>query len=124
MYIEETKGSLAATVARQLAFERPYRQLVDEGRDQRVGQPVRAFSESDYGAVVYAKGPLFFDALRKSMGDRAFHTFLRAYLEAYRYRIATPEALLSTAERACGCDVRPIYEEWILGARTVKSPEK
>ncbi len=121
MYVEKTKGPLAAAAVRQVAFERPYRQLVDEGRDQMVGQPVRAFSESDYGAVVYAKGPLFFDALRKAMGDRTFHAFLRAYFEAYRYRIATPEGLLATAEEACGCDVRSMYEEWILRASTTIS---
>ncbi|MDW8097905.1 MAG: M1 family metallopeptidase [Anaerolineae bacterium] len=120
MYVEKTKGPLAAMAARQIAFERPYRQLVDEGRDQPVGQPVRAFSEGDYGAVVYAKGPLFFDALRRAMGDQAFRAFLRAYFEAYRYRIATPEALLATAGEVCRCDVRPIYEEWILGIRTTR----
>lgn len=120
MYVEKTKGPLAAMAARQLAFERPYRQLVEEGRDQPVGQPVRAFSEGDYGAVIYAKGPLFFDALRKTMGDQAFHAFLRAYFKAYRYRIATPEALLATAGEVCHCDVRPVYEEWILNAHTTK----
>jgi aminopeptidase N len=115
MYVEATYGQAAATLARQLVFERPYRQLVEEGRDQPVGQPVRAFSEGDYGAVVYSKGPLFFQSLRDQMGDAAFLAFLQAYFKAYRYRVATPERLLTTAEEACRCNLQPVYERWILG---------
>jgi len=116
MYMEAKYGRIAAAAAREAAFERPYRQLIKEGRDQPVGQPVSAFSEADYGPIVYAKGPLFFHEMRRAMGDDAFRAFLRVYLSRYRYRIATPEGLLAVAQETCHCDLTPIYAKWILGA--------
>jgi len=115
MYVEATYGQAAAAAVRWIVFEQPYRRLVEEGRDQPVGQSVRAFNGDDYGLVVYAKGPLFFQALRDKMGDATFLAFLQAYFKAYRYRIATPEALLTVAEKTCRCNVQPVYEYWIRG---------
>lgn len=115
MYIEHTKGKAAAQAARATAFEEPYRRLQEAGRDQAVGQPVRAFRQEEYGPVVYSKGPLFFDAVRAQIGEKQWQAFLRNYLATYRYGIATPQGLLATAEAACRCDLRPLYRRWITG---------
>ncbi len=117
MYLEKAMGEVGAEAARQVAFENPYRQLKAAGRDQAVGQPVRAFSQDDYGSVVYSKGPLFFHALRQKMGDEKWLTFLQTYLQAHRYRIATPQSLLATAAEVCQCDVQPLYRQWITGTQ-------
>ena len=97
-------------------FEEPYEELVKEGRDAPVGQPVRAFSREDYGPVVYGKGPLFFQALRDEVGDDTFLAILRAYWEAYRYRIATPEGFLAVAEEMSGQELGSLYDKWILSS--------
>ncbi len=124
MYIEATYGDAVARTTRWLVFERPYNRVVAAGQDQPVDQPVRAFTPELYGAIVYSKGPLFFQALREKMGDEAFIAFLRAYYETYRYRIATPEGLLALAGQACACDVQPIYRQWILGVATLTSNDQ
>lgn len=114
MYIEHTKGKAAAQAARATAFEEPYRRLQEAGRDQAVGQPVRAFRQEEYGPVVYSKGPLFFDALRTQIGETSWRTFLRNYLATYRYGIATPQGLLGVAQAVCRCDLYPLYRRWIV----------
>ena len=118
-YYEKVRGSNAAEYVRERTFEQPYERLVEEGRDVPVGQPVRAFSREDYGPVVYGKGPLFFQALRDEMGDEAFFALLRAYLEAYRYKIATPERFLALAEEVSGQELDSLYEKWILSSQSV-----
>jgi aminopeptidase N len=75
--------------------------------------PVSEYSPSNYGPVVYAKGPLFFHALRQQVGDEAFLSLLTAYLEAYRYRIAHGEDLLSLMQTHTDQDLSPLYQEWL-----------
>ena len=72
-----------------------------------------AYSESNYGPVVYGTGPLFFHALRQELGDRAFNTFLHAYFEDYRYKTASGPDLLSVAERVSGQDLSDLFREWL-----------
>jgi len=122
LYYEKLRGPEVAEEVRKRAFEKPYEKLLKEGRDEPVGQPVRAFSREDYGPVVYGKGPLFFQALRDKVGDEAFFAILRAYLKAYRYKIATPEGFLSIAERISGQDLDDLYKKWILSYRYSGEP--
>ena len=77
--------------------------------------PVASFSERDYGAIVYGKGPLFFDALRTQLGDDAFFAALRDYLEAHRYDVAYPDDLIVAFEDTSGQQIDDLYEFWILG---------
>ena len=116
LYYEEVRGPDVAGEVRKSAFEQPYEKLLEEDRDAPVAQPVRAFSREDYGPVVYGKGPLFFQALRDEVGDEAFFAILRAYLEAYRYKIASPEGFLALAEEVSGQELDRLYEKWILSS--------
>jgi aminopeptidase N len=75
--------------------------------------PVAEYSEGDYGAIIYGRGGIFFDELRKDMGDEAFEAFQRAYYAAFAWDIATTEGLKQQAEEACGCDLTPMFETWV-----------
>ncbi|MBI5652534.1 MAG: M1 family metallopeptidase [Chloroflexi bacterium] len=116
IYYEDTQGAQAGQTILKQVFQDVYDRAKKAGRDAIVGQPVRAFDERAYGEIVYGKGPLFFDALRKKMGDDAFYKFLRTYFERYRYKIATPEDLIKTAEEVAGQSLRAEYQDWILSA--------
>lgn len=114
LYEEDTYGqSRAQTVLRDY-FQRLYQRAKAEGRDMAVNLPVSAYSEGDYDAIVYGKGPLFFDAIRKKMGADKFILFLKTYYERYRYKVAFPEDLMKSAEDACGCSLQDEYKQWIL----------
>jgi aminopeptidase N len=78
-----------------------------------IGRPAEAYTGQEYSAIVYGRGPLFFVALRETMGAKAFDTFLREYTESYSWGIATPEALQSMAETHCACELDELFQEWV-----------
>jgi hypothetical protein len=78
-----------------------------------IGKPVAAYAPEEYGAIVYGRGPLFFDALRSKMGTDSFNAFLKDYVNTYAWKIATTDGLKSLAETHCSCDLTPLFEEWI-----------
>lgn len=117
IYIEDIHGQQEAQSILANYFEGLYRQIVEGGRDAVVAQPVAAFSEEDYGPIVYGKGPLFFHALRQEAGDETYFAIMREYLRQHKYKIATPESFLRVAESVSGRDLDAIYKQWILGTR-------
>jgi len=87
----------------------------DQVNDQPIpiGLPVAGYSDQEYSAIVYGRGPLFFEALKNQMGAKAFDAFLRDYTVTYSWGIATPKGLKALAERHCNCDLTPLFEEWV-----------
>ncbi len=90
-----------------------YWQVAGTPEDDFISLPVAAYSEATYGPLVYGKGPLFFEALRQEVGDEAFEAILRAYLDAYRYQIASGPDLLDLIQALSEQDLTALYQEWI-----------
>ena len=119
LYYQDVLGRSVADQVLAQSFEAPYQRLVQEKRDQKVDQPVAAFTRDDYSAVVYRKGPLFFHALRQAIGDDKFDAFLKAYFRQNRYDIATAERMLVAAESVADrATVRSLFGRWIQSAAT------
>jgi len=78
-----------------------------------IGLPVAAYEGGAYGAIVYGRGPLFFEALKKEMGATVFDEFIKDYTETVSWGIATPEIIQSLAEKHCACDLQQIFDEWV-----------
>ena len=78
-----------------------------------IGMPVAEYKDGTYGAIVYGRGPLFFEALRDKMGDESFDAFLRDYVDANSWGIATTESLRALAEQHCGCDLGRLFKKWV-----------
>lgn len=117
IYYEDLRGVSVAESILRGQFQGIYNRAKSEGRDKPVNLPVSAYDEADYSAIVYQKGPLFYDALRKKMGDAAFFKFLQTYLNKYRWKIATGNDIVATASSTCGCSVNDVYQEWILSPK-------
>ena len=119
LYYEDTFGKAVADGVLKQVFEDAYQKLLQEKRDQKVDQPVSAFTQNDYSVVVYRKGPLFFRALREAIGDDKFDAFLKAYFRRNRYGIATPERMMAAAESVANrAVVRSLFDQWIESATT------
>lgn len=95
----------------------PYQVAVGKGLDAPTDQPSSAFSEENYEYIVYAKGALFFHALHQAVGGQVYLAIMRAYLQQYKYDIATPTDFLHLAEAVSGQDLDSIYQEWVLTAQ-------
>jgi len=113
LYYEERYGSEVSARLLEQVFQQPYEDLLETDRDAPVGMPVAAYSRSDYGQVVYQKGPLYFHALRQEVGKDAFWEILWTYFERNRHSIATPEDWLAAVETVTGDTHYALYEKWI-----------
>jgi len=76
----------------------------------------------NYVALVYGKAVLFFQAMRKQIGEEAFDRFLHMHYSKHRYGYIAGPDLLADAEDACECDLHPLYTAWITKAVPVEVP--
>ena len=87
------------------------------GGDKPANLPTAAYSGNmQYGAVIYGKGALFYEELRKLVGDAAFFGAIREYYAKWNDKIAGPndlrfliEAQAPTKKAAIGA----LYKRWI-----------
>ena len=86
-----------------------------------IGGPVANYGD-DYGPIVYGKGALFFDALRRELGDETFFAFLHAYYDRYVYGFATSEGFQEVAEQTCACDLSDLFSLWVYDGGPVERP--
>lgn len=111
LYYHDLYGAAAAESFKQSFYarwERVDREAIP------IGLAVASYSDREYGAIVYGRGPLFFDALAQGpLGGEKFNAFLQAYYRAYQWGNATSAGLKGVAERVCGCDLTPLFSEWV-----------
>lgn len=119
-----------ATYSELLYYQKNFPELADwwwrfrVNRFQPVGivdQPIYAFTGfRPYVDAVYLRGALFWEAVRKRIGDQAFFSFLRAYVRQYGGKVADPSALLSILnETAPGADISDLYTQYLHAPQSV-----
>jgi aminopeptidase N len=115
-YFLGRKGAPAAEALRRQRWEAAVQTVVGRGLDAPIGKPVAAYSRDNYETIIYAKGALFFAALRDEMGEKAFQKLLRTYVERYRWRIATPTDFRLLAEEVAGRELGALFRKWVEGS--------
>ena len=114
-YYEDVYGQPVAERLLQNRWVIPVNYARGQGLDAPLGLPAFEYSSHNYETIVYGKGALFFDALRQRLGDARFHQALRAYLEQYKYRIATGADLQRVIEETSGESVDDLFTTWVRG---------
>ena len=94
-------------------FFGPYEAAQERVGDRAVTGPVSAYTEGEYSAFVYGKGPLFFNALRQEVGDEVYFDIMHTYLTEFKYKIATANDLFAIIEQKSGQNVEPLLETWL-----------
>lgn len=84
-----------------------------EMMDKPIGLPVKDYEGKEYGAIVYGRGPLFFEQLAKELGQETVDAFLRAYVAEHAWEIATTASLKAVLETTCNCDTSALFEKWV-----------
>lgn len=114
LYLEELRGTTPAGNLLLSRWSLPVKGMRTEGDATLVNQAVSDFATSSlYETVVYAKGALFYDSVRQSLGDRRFNHFLRDYLADNRYGIVTTRDWLQAIHDLNTPEIEVLYEEWI-----------
>lgn len=83
-----------------------------------IGLPVAAYSELEYGAIVYGRAPLFVDALAQTLGEAVFSRALHDYVQRYEWGVATTQGFKEVLEAGCGCDLTDLFDEWVAPAES------
>ncbi len=78
-----------------------------------IGMPAGNYEGSEYSAIVYGRGPLFFQALSDTMGEATFNEFIRDYYQTYKWGIVTGADLKNLAETHCSCDLSELFAAWV-----------
>lgn len=68
-----------------------------------------------YGAIIYARGALFYQWLRRRMGDERFFAFLRAWYSEQRWHVATPADWHATLTRFATPEIIADTDHWLSG---------
>ncbi len=74
---------------------------------------MRAYTETEYGAIIYGRAPLFVQSLRDRMGDEVFSKFLKSLFDQYKWGILTTEEFRAVAEKECACDLQQDFTDWV-----------
>jgi aminopeptidase N len=110
LYYQDVHSSSGAAGFRG-SLERRWNRV--DRADIPIGMPVRAYTDQEYGAIVYGRGPLFIETLAKEMGQETFAAFLRDYYQTYQWGIATGDGFKQLAEGHCACDLTALFETWV-----------
>jgi len=112
LYFVDAYGEPAASSYRQSWDDRWSR----VGRAEiPIGLHAGDYEGSEYGAIVYGRGPIFVQALAKEMGQETFDAFLRDYYQTHKWGIGTGDAFRQLAEQHCQCDLTTLFEAWVYG---------
>ncbi len=114
-YVDETQGAATGAVARDVFIRSPYDEVLAV-HDERLDQPVDHFNATEYGAIVYGKGPVMYDVLRKQLGDTAFFDFLRRYYAEHQFARVDGDGWRATlAEASNKQTADAFYQKWVEG---------
>ena len=114
LYLEELRGDDDAGQLKLSRWDNPVRGMRTEGDATLINQAVMDFESSSlYETVIYAKGALFYDSIRQTLGDRRFKRFLRTYFADHRYGIVTTDDWLKEIRALNTPALEVLYEEWV-----------
>ncbi|MBX0327788.1 M1 family metallopeptidase [Oscillochloris sp. ZM17-4] len=118
----EAIGEPEKAAAELQFFRDTFRSARAAGRDAPLSSSPAQLGGGRYYPVIYAKGPLFFQALRNQLGGQGFDSFIHAYYRDFRYQDIGGADLLRVAQESCGCDLSQLYDDWVLTAAPVAIP--
>jgi aminopeptidase N len=99
---------------RELAeLQQQYDRLIERELDGPVHQHMRAYTLYTFNVLAYAKGALFYEALRAEIGSDAFDRMLTNYVTRYRYTMADSTSMRDVATTICACAVDALFATWI-----------
>ncbi len=113
LYWEAIEGQSSADYIVDTLFSGPYERARNSGNDRQVIGAVDSFTPGQYGDIVYGKGPLFFEALRREVGDDTYFEIMQSYLARHKYQLVTAADLIETIESVTGHSVQPLTEVWL-----------
>jgi aminopeptidase N len=113
LYHAALRGAAAGTKEKNI-FVADYNDLKAQKGDGAIDRPISTMSDYSYGVLTYSKAALYFDAIRTKIGAVKFTAAIRNYYTTNRYGLVDGMAFVRAAQTSCGCDLLPLYNQWVL----------
>lgn len=114
LYYQDADGQSGYDGYVDKSLKQRYDRVKGTDEDRRGDLPVAAYSDQEYGAIVYGKAALFFDAVRRKVGEAKSDQWMQTYFNAYRYGIAHEADLLQAIETQLDAQtVEELMKQWI-----------
>ena len=113
IYWEATEGQNSANHIVDTFFAGPYERVKRSGNDRTILGDVGSFTQGEYVDIVYSKGPLFFHALRREVGDDVYFGIMQTYFAKNKYKLATADDLIAVIKEFAGQTTNPLIETWL-----------
>ncbi len=78
-------------------------------------------NDYEYSYMIYVKGVIMFDELKKVVGESKLIAGLKKYYEENKFKIATTESFLDAFETACHKDLRQFFKSYLNGEVIISS---
>lgn len=114
-YGVDTKELIKNTTNSFVTFVDVYTKVfgeVDTSMNRRLNEYT---NESEYVYIAYVKGMLIFDSLEEILGHDKFIKCLQCYFKDNKFGVSTPDALITSFEKASGSELSSFFESWING---------
>lgn len=115
IYISEKYGEDEGKNYYNYAIETGYeygKDILD--KDSRVVKPLNKFSGwDDYGLLVYTKGAMFLEEIKKEFGEEILYDILNKYYNRYKFHIARTEDFLKICEEVTGTSFNELIKKWL-----------
>ncbi len=113
VYFRLVYGDEFADVTTTRFLAAPFRRMIEANEDVIVDFPTDSFpNASSYVSAVYTKAPMGFGAIHDAMGTDAFFAALHDYVNAFRFRVATPADQEASFLAHTDVDVRALWSHW------------
>lgn len=113
VYFADRYGTEAANEQANWQIRLGYFDMLFKEGDQIVDQPTDDFpTPRDYGIIIYGKGALGFQYLRREIGTDPFFDGLKQYYDDFSFAVAQPDDLKAAFEDASGEDLDEFWTHW------------
>ncbi|WZL73088.1 M1 family metallopeptidase [Clostridiaceae bacterium 35-E11] len=90
-----------------------YRAMQDN-ENEVIYRSIKEFKDAqEYQALVYHKGAMFIDDLRKQLGDELFFQTMKVYFDKYKYKNANTEDFIKVCEQVSNKSLRGNFRKWL-----------
>lgn len=81
-------------------------------------KPVSKFDGwTDYGSLIYSKGPIMLNTLRDQIGDETFFKVMSTYYDKYKFKNAKTGDFIAVVEEVTGNKWNKFFQEWLLNKK-------
>ncbi len=116
MYFEKKYGAHIKEQIFEKMIKAQYNNYINIEADKGEGilRSLREFDSSlEYSSIVYSKGAMFVEELRRAMGEEAFIAALREYYQSFMFKNATTLDFYKICEKHSDEDLKEIFIEWL-----------